>query len=106
MISVYARADHSWDIGHGYVVLLVRCKSTFVVEAVTAKLRAGFKGCPGATYAEGTLGDWYGGRFDYLLTLTGTEVEDDFGAMGATLFQSRGDNRFIGLYDAEAVLAA
>ena len=109
MIGIYARANHPTGYGmadgeaHGYVVLLVRCQDRETVEAVSEKLARGFYGVKGETYSVGHLGKWYGGSFDHLATLPGDEVED--GGLEQR-FRSIGDNRFVGVYEADEVLAA
>lgn len=106
---------------HGYVVLLVRCKKQ-QIAAITARMndfRKRFEGIPKAEdswggYSEGQLGTWFGGQFELIAVLPGNVVEiADFWygkekppTVRAQRFWCRGDNRFVGLFEADEVLSS
>lgn len=114
MIGVFARANHPEGWGypppesggpggtaHGYVVVLVQCSSDRVLEAVKTKLAMGFAGVPADSYSQGDLGKWFGGQFDYLYSTPSDELD-----LVGHPFSCRGDNRFVGIYGADEVLAS
>lgn len=133
MILLFARADHPMGYGfpvaatnpdgsvvrlagggvacvsqakaHGYVVLAVECEVGDEAERVVAKMAQGFHGRTTGTYAEGYLGDWYGGRFDCVAVVEGTK--DDISSWPPEMNRDRvsyGDNRFFGVWTAAEVL--
>ena len=117
IVGVFARPDHPVGYGflrhgetygqaHGYVVLFVRCADEEELEKTKQRLSIeaysrpfyGVEPVQGHYYMYGWLGEWYGGRFDYLATVPdGVEFHN-------MPFVSLGDNRFVGLYEAKDVL--
>lgn len=123
MIAVFARFNHpeGWGFpiykegtppitgkAHGYVVIAVTYEGDEELKALKGKLMEypnGFQGKPenGNLYNEGYLGEWFGGQFDYLFSVQGLGVQWPFEhVMGD--YQCRGDNRFVGMYDAKDIL--
>lgn len=112
MIAVYSRANHPMGWGmpepvskgnagghgkaHGYSILFIKCKSRKQIKQVSILLST--KGLPepfNHPY------QWYGGIFEKIVTIPGNKVND---CWHGQKIQSRGDNRYVGIYDAEDLL--
>lgn len=115
VVGIFARADHpeGWGMArntaHGFVVIGVRCADADELQAVWRKLADGWSGIEGATtYSAGALDPnghrWFGGRFQLIATATDFEVISFSSA--SPRFNCLGDNRFVGVYEADEVLAA
>lgn len=125
MIAVFARINHpeGWGFpvykegspptsatAHGYVVVAVRYTKEETLEAVKSKLMKypnGFEGIvkeKNNLYGEGFLGTWFGGQFDYLFSVPDADEVLWPGVHVGGQYQCRGDNRFVGLYDANEIL--
>lgn len=113
MLAVFARPDHpkGYVMGqghsaHGYIVVFVRCANEDELDAVTKLLTSYGQGLPepfGHTY------QWYGGRMDRIAILPDTDTVQlwrDYSRADETTKLSRGDNRFIGVYNAGELLDA
>lgn len=87
---------------HGYVVLMVRCANPVELANVTERLTRPFHGIDGKGYSDGKLTEWYGGRFDYLGCVYGEPSVAAYDARQR--FVSKGDNRFVGVFEASEVL--
>lgn len=130
MIALFARANHPLGYGygpwvsngtgraHGYVVVGVRCRNRTQLRAVVAHVRDAGLDLPDegrriypasqpekpyqrTVWAEGVV-RWYSGGpndWDYLFMVPGNTVE-----WPAPNRYSRGDNRFVCVYEAKDVL--
>jgi hypothetical protein len=104
IVGVFARSDHPKGWGspygaHGYVVLFVRCEDEQELTFVTVQMAKGFVGKPANSYAAGNLTFWFGGSFDLLATVPDVTLD-----WAAEKFWCKGDNRFVGIYEAKDVL--
>jgi hypothetical protein len=132
-LCVFARADHplGWgypeiesydeELGsyilksangraHGYSLLAVACANEDEREAVVSALGSGpFLGFQESNqYADGNLGEWFGGRFDYV----GCIEAEHLSVHGPGSWYSPtqqffcfGDNRNFAVYQAQEILA-
>lgn len=115
MTGLFARADHPFGYGyaitgesmgkaHGFVVIAVECADDDELKHVRDKLAFdGFEGTgESRNYGSGWMGEWYGGKFDFVGILDGFRLAP--GGFGEERFRSFGDNRYAGIYTAAEVL--
>lgn len=110
MIAIYARANHPPGYGyparedengcraHGYSVIYVKYHGKLVLRELDKRLSWG-EGLPEPFSHHD---QWYGGNsFERIGVIPGYDI--DIGPSAPQL-QSRGDNKFVGIYDAEDLL--
>jgi hypothetical protein len=113
--GVYARSDHPRGYGmadgtaHGYVTLFVSCLNETQLREVNLRLQTqpflGVTNTPSYQYSNGYLREWYGGRFDCIAQIPGKINPIVNPARPEHRFCSLGDNRFVGHFFADEVLA-
>lgn len=106
---IFARRDHPEGWGrHGHVTLFVVCDGMLDGTAVVTRMQEGpfygfMGGEPGTgPYTDGYLGEWFGGNFDLIGSTAGDVL---LTSIGRGRFYVMGDNRFVGIYEAQEVLS-
>jgi hypothetical protein len=110
-VLIFALRDQEreWSSHHGYVVVGVRLSKEAQRKPVIERMAAGFYG-PGKTKYDATdpprrdLGRWFGGSFDLIMELEGQLRLASCCTPGCGNFQVMGDQRCVGIYEAEEVL--